>query len=274
YVGRPAEQGAGSGFPARLSPGTKGSHRGQVQHPDDAHRRRQTPGTEYVQLRRRLTFCCESDFRRRSVMRRRTGFTLIELLVVIAIIAVLVGLLLPAVQKVREAANRMSCQNNLKQLGVALHNYHDTNGTWPKAEDSKEVYVCCWGTWMELIMPYIEQSAAFWNYQNWGGSDFVLTNWPAKTPSDVPSGSYPRYGSAVNVASTTGRRYATLTCPSDQPNAPIGSITSHNYVVNYGNTSYFQSTFQGVPFLGAPFAPRKKFRLADLTDRTRKPALL
>src|SRR2546430_1890949 len=91
--------------------------------------------------------------------RTRRGFTLIELLVVIAIIAVLIALLLPAVQAAREAARRMQCVNNLKQIGIAMHNYHDVPNVLPPGSRS-----CCWGTYFHFILPYVEQSAAFNGY--------------------------------------------------------------------------------------------------------------
>lgn len=97
---------------------------------------------------------------------RRAGFSLIELLVVIAIIGVLMGLLLPAVQKVREAANRLKCQNNLKQIGLALHNYHDTKSKFP----SGGVYVTpptkySGLSYLVYLLPFIEQQSLYRSFQ-------------------------------------------------------------------------------------------------------------
>ncbi len=188
---------------------------------------------------------------------RRKGFTLIELLVVIAIIAILIALLVPAVQKVRDAAARLQCTNNLKQLGLAMHNYHDTEKKLPPMMGPNG---CCWGTWVVLALPYIEQGAAFKLYQNWGGSDTVNSNFPAQG-----TGTFPRYGSAPNTTNVTTRRYSVMTCPSDRENAPISSITNHNYAVCGGTGG----TTGGAPN-GAPSGYVRRAGMFDGANRTRK----
>ncbi len=191
-------------------------------------------------------------------MRKRQGFTLIELLVVIAIIAILIGLLLPAVQKVREAAARAKCSNNMKQLGIGQHMYHDANtNLMPMVGPGG----CCWGTWTVLIMPYVEQENVYKLYQNWGGTDAGNTNFPAAS-----NGASPRYASSPNSTNVTGRRYSVLSCPSDQDNTPISAITNINYVVNGGNGS----TYGGNGPAPLPAGYSRSYGMFDGANRTRK----
>src|SRR5688572_11245176 len=134
---------------------------------------------------------------------RHTGFTLIELLVVIAIIAILIALLVPAVQKVREASARAQCQNNLKQIGLALHNYHDAHKVLPPGAPSDirpwvDPSQNGWGTsWMVRILPYIEQGN-IWN------------QWSFTYPSGTGySGKY----NTINRALVNNLTIATYRCP-------------------------------------------------------------
>lgn len=152
----------------------------------------------------------------------RRGFTLIELLVVIAIIAVLIALLLPAVQQAREAARRAQCTNNLKQLGLAVHNYISQNNVLPAHDMYPTTSDIGWGWtygWPVAIMPQLDQQVMF-NAFNFYCGIFGNANGPGPTPANTTVGYL---------------QLATLLCPSDgttlRPGAPWGT---QNYVGNYG----------------------------------------
>jgi prepilin-type N-terminal cleavage/methylation domain-containing protein len=163
--------------------------------------------------------------------RDRCAFTLIELLVVIAIIAVLIGLLLPAVQKVREAAARMSCQNNLKQLGTAAHNYASTHGRLPPGylgefpdRGAEATYSQQYLGLLVYLLPYVEQ-------------DNVYQRLITGLPSDYlrPERVYPGWWNFAGPWSVRNTRIKTFLCPSDDPyQAPIAFAAASTYRVPGG----------------------------------------
>jgi prepilin-type N-terminal cleavage/methylation domain-containing protein len=183
----------------------------------------------------------------------RRGFTLIELLVVIAILAVLIGLLLPAVQKVREAANRMLCSNNLKQLGLATHNYHDSKGHLPPGigyypTSTNGVF----GTSWFHLLPYVEQDSLF-------RESLGLVPFPPPVGPTVVfyPGNNGVYSKPVKV----------FLCPSDPSVGPEGVVSVDEY--SFGALCYAGNALLAGRKTGSlSDIPQGRTRLTDITDGT------
>lgn len=175
-------------------------------------------------------------------MKLRSGFTLIELLVVIAIIAILIALLLPAVQQAREAARRTQCKNNLKQLALAMHNYHDTVGVFPFGFDERETL------WSAMILPQIEQanlySTLIWQE---GGAG----NWNANgSPNEVAA------GTSLNV----------FMCPSMPVTARDNNGIPHRAPTSYRGVSSSNAASDDLSTIPSYISPKIALELQSGLD--------
>ena len=191
---------------------------------------------------------------------RIRGFTLIELLVVIAIIAILIALLLPAVQQAREAARRSTCKNNLKQLGLAYHNYHDTHRVLPPGYVQTKLAAKNEATWVVFILPFVDQ-APLYNTADFSGLTFGQTS-PTSTNFQI-----------------TSTRLSVMTCPSDtESNLAFGYLARGNYAASNGigpmiAADGYQSPAPARGAIGA-FNDNSATRMRDFIDGTSNTVVL
>jgi prepilin-type N-terminal cleavage/methylation domain-containing protein len=208
----------------------------------------------------------------------RSAFTLVELLVVIAIIGVLIGLLLPAVQKVREAAARTQCQNNLKQIGLAIHNYHDSFAVLPVGKGANYVPsvpgAATYARWSvhSQLLPYLEQENLY------NSIDF---NYPPETPGmgNNVINFMPAYQNPGRINADACRTVVPLfLCPSDPAQAPVTWLGQNNYYASQGAeflcdlSERLQSTVDPQELPNGVFYYLSRVALTDITDGTSQTA--
>jgi prepilin-type N-terminal cleavage/methylation domain-containing protein len=187
---------------------------------------------------------------------QRHGFTLIELLVVIAIIAILIGLLVPAVQKVREAANRIHCANNLKQLGLAAQNYHDTQKHLPPGIGYYPIAINgVFGTYFFHLLPYLEQAPLYRS-----ALDVAMLSPPVGPSMAYYPGNNSVYSQPVKI----------FLCPSDPSVGPDGVVTIDG--VPFGASCYapnaMVNAINDLSTNPPTTSPQGKTRITDITDGT------
>jgi prepilin-type N-terminal cleavage/methylation domain-containing protein len=201
--------------------------------------------------------------------RRSRAFTLIELLVVIAIIAILIALLLPAVQQAREAARRTQCKNNLKQILLALHNYHDAHSSFPQGQTPRRpVGHCCGGNWRVQILPFMEQSALYNSVDFSGNYSF--------------GGSTPGHYAAFRAGAEefAGRTINGFVCPSSPMDPNDTSVINnpqraqvHHYVgvsgsLGVGRGSDVATDYGSIVRGNGVMGVNRHSKMRDLTDGT------